>query len=342
MSKINKVKVDNVIYDIEDAEARELINSLQTDFDDIKIPTKLSELENDDNYIKSTESAYFTNGVRMYNHNTQSDGRKVDLLIGHIQGVGYGGYEDDLYLNHRSSNNVRILEDGTGTLYYKGKEVADKDYVNEQISNIEAGTGYVKNTDYASSDNAGLIKTESYYGLHTSSKNGTLYCEQFSYDEYTNDKDGNCFIGKGTLENVLEAKDYATKDYVDEQISNIEASGGSDLIYGNYDSEIIIGYLVENGVNIPVYRKVFKGEKVANSNLVFDTSNLNIDKVLNIQGSTDRTSWIYPLMRYETSDNYTYAYYMPNDNKLIFTSGTSSWCSTGSVTIILEYIKKVN
>lgn len=37
MSKINKIKVDNVIYDIEDAEARELIDSLQKDFDDIDL-----------------------------------------------------------------------------------------------------------------------------------------------------------------------------------------------------------------------------------------------------------------------------------------------------------------
>jgi hypothetical protein len=123
----------------------------------------------------------------------------------------------------------------------------------------------------------------------------------------------------------------------------LSANGSiEDIIYGDYVNEIIIGYIVENGIKIPIYRKIFKGQKVANSNLVFDTSNLNIDKVLNMQGSTDRGGWVYPLMRYEASDNYTYAYYMPNDNKLVFTSGTSSWCSTGNVTIILEYIKKNN
>lgn len=236
MSNINKIKVDNVVYDIEDSRARELINSLQTDFDDIKIPTKTSDLKND--------------------------------------------------------------------------------------------SGFITNTDYASSDNVGLVKTESYYGLHTSSKNGSLYCDQFSFEEYTNDKDGNCFISKGTLENVIVGK-------------GLNGASG-ETIYANYDSEIIIGYLVENGVKVPVYRKVFKGEKVSGSNLVFDTSTLNIDKVLNIQGSTDRGNLVYPLMRYEQSDNYTYAYFTPNTNQLVFTSGTSSWCSTGNVTIILEYIKKVN
>jgi microcystin-dependent protein len=133
---------------------------------------------------------------------------------------------------------------------------------------------------------------------------------------------------------------------LNERIINIEENGvgGSvgDIIYGDYDAEIIIGWIIENGIKIPTYRKIFKGAKVAGSNLVFDTTDLNIDKVLNIQGTTDRGTLIYPLMRYEQSDNYTYVYFTPNTNQLVFTSGTSTWCSTGNVTIILEYTKKVN
>ena len=113
-----------------------------------------------------------------------------------------------------------------------------------------------------------------------------------------------------------------------------------DIVYSDDANETIVGYIIENNVKIPLYRKIFKGEKVAGSNLVFDTTALDIDKVLNILGTSDRGTWIYPLMRYEASDNYTYAYYLPNDNKLVFTSGTSSWSSTGNVTIILEYTKK--
>ena len=113
-----------------------------------------------------------------------------------------------------------------------------------------------------------------------------------------------------------------------------------DIVYSDDANETIIGYIIENNVKIPLYRKIFKGEKVAGSNLEFDTTALNIDKVLNILGTTDRGTWIYPLMRYEASDNLTFAYYMPNENKLVFTSGTSSWSSTGNVTIILEYTKK--
>lgn len=113
-----------------------------------------------------------------------------------------------------------------------------------------------------------------------------------------------------------------------------------DIVYSDDANETIVGYIIENNVKIPLYRKIFKGEKVAGSNLVFDTTALDIDKVLNILGTTDRGTWIYPLMRYEASDNLTFAYYIPNENKLVFTSGTSSWSSTGKVTIILEYTKK--
>ena len=113
-----------------------------------------------------------------------------------------------------------------------------------------------------------------------------------------------------------------------------------DIVYSDDANETIVGYIIENNAKIPLYRKIFKGEKVAGSNLVFDTTALNIDKVLNILGTTDRGTLIYPLMRYEASDNLTFAYYMPKENKLVFTSGTSSWSSTGKVTIILEYTKK--
>lgn len=140
MSKINKVKVDNVIYDIEDAEARELIDSLQTNVNGIKVPTKLSELENDKYYVSSADQSVKFNGrVHIYSGNVDGDGRKVDLLVEHIQGGGYGGYDDDLYINYRNSTDVRILEDGTGTLYYKNKEVATQEYVDEKVLNIDVG-----------------------------------------------------------------------------------------------------------------------------------------------------------------------------------------------------------
>lgn len=134
------------------------------------------------------------------------------------------------------TNNIFLFSINSNMTEFKIEEYATKDDIPKQTSELINDSGYVTDTDYASSDNVGLVKTELYYGLHTSSRNGTLYCEPFSYDEYANDKDDNCFVGKGTLENVLEAKDYASKGYVDEQISNIEASGGT----GGSDYELPI------------------------------------------------------------------------------------------------------
>lgn len=68
-------------------------------------------------------------------------------------------------------------------------------------------TGYVKNTDYASSNTGGVIKTAS--SKATSVSSGVLQADTKTYSDYTSG--GNdMFIGKGTLENVLTGKGYTT------------------------------------------------------------------------------------------------------------------------------------
>ena len=166
-----------------------------------ELPTKTSELENDSNYLSSIPDEYIT----------ENELNKKGFLTEHQDLSEYAKKE---YVDEKIAN----IDIGGGVDL---SEYAKKEELPSKTSQLENDSGYVKNIDYASSDNVGLVKTESYYGLHTSSRNGTLYCEQFSYDEYTNEKDGNCFIGKGTLENVLEAKDYAKKEYVDEKIATI-------------------------------------------------------------------------------------------------------------------------
>lgn len=63
-------------------------------------------------------------------------------------------------------------------------------------------TNYVTNTDYASRDSGGVIKTG--YGLLTNN-NGETYANVLSYENYQTSQINN-FISKGTLENVLNAK----------------------------------------------------------------------------------------------------------------------------------------
>lgn len=115
-----------------------------------ELPTKVSELENDVYYVKSNDPSVKFNGrVHIYNGKTDGNGRKVDLLVEHIQGGGYGGYEADLHINYRNPLDVHILQGGEGKLYYKDKEVATQEYVNEQIANIDISNEDIDLTDYA-------------------------------------------------------------------------------------------------------------------------------------------------------------------------------------------------
>ena len=74
-------------------------------------------------------------------------------------------------------------------------------------------TNYVTNTDYATAEKGGTIRTSNASGLGIS--NGNLYAVTKAYNTYSS-ASGNMFIGKGTLENVITGKglvsntDYAT------------------------------------------------------------------------------------------------------------------------------------
>ena len=65
-------------------------------------------------------------------------------------------------------------------------------------------TDYVKNTDYANYDNGGVIKTSSGQGTNMTAS-GFLQASVRTYAQYVNGSE-NLFIGKGTLENVLNAR----------------------------------------------------------------------------------------------------------------------------------------
>ena len=63
------------------------------------------------------------------------------------------------------------------------KDIVTKEYVDSQISSNEADlTDYVKNTDYATADKAGVVKINSNSGLRMYS-GGTLYCNPATNEE---------------------------------------------------------------------------------------------------------------------------------------------------------------
>ena len=76
------------------------------------------------------------------------------------------------------------------------------------LENVITGKGLVSNTDYATSQKGGVIKCFNSDGLTTN--NGTLVTATKTYAQYKSS--GNwIFVGKGTLENVIEGKELDLK-----------------------------------------------------------------------------------------------------------------------------------
>lgn len=89
-----------------------------------------------------------------------------------------------------------------------------------KTSELENDSGYVKNTDYASSNDAGVIRSSGTYGVSVSS-NGYLQATIKNASQYES-MSANGIIGKGTLENVLADKAYASKDDIPTKVSELE------------------------------------------------------------------------------------------------------------------------
>lgn len=84
-------------------------------------------------------------------------------------------------------------------------------------------TDYVKNTDYATDNKGGVFKTEANgIGTYVSGM-GYLKVNEKNYSAYQN-MDKNGFIGKGTLENVLNGRKYLMPEYTLELPTTGEAN----------------------------------------------------------------------------------------------------------------------
>ena len=99
-------------------------------------------------------------------------------------------------------------------------------YVNndwEKLGGIQVQvdlTDYVKNTDYATYNKAGLIRLLQDRGILITD-NGSIYPENISYSDYLW-HNNSTFIGKGTLENVITGKELVNKTYVDNIVGSID------------------------------------------------------------------------------------------------------------------------
>lgn len=92
-------------------------------------------------------------------------------------------------------------------------------------------TDYVKNTDYATTSKAGIVKSTNGFMVDSSSGGGT-YLLTKTYGEYTSSSNS-LFIGKGTLENVITGKGLVSNtDYAN------GTTGGVFKISNNYGTNI--------------------------------------------------------------------------------------------------------
>ena len=119
-------------------------------------------------------------------------------------------------------------------------KILDKDGLTYYTGKVKSAlTDYVKFTDYAKNNKAGVITTSTYYGTVTDAAGG-LFAGTFTYSQYLNRID-TCFISKGTLEGVIAGKglinnqvndlaNYYTKTEIDNTIGDIGTA--LDLLNG--------------------------------------------------------------------------------------------------------------
>lgn len=152
---------------------------------------------------------------------TPSDKEQIEQAILNLQ----NNKQDTLVSgeNIKTLNNESLLGSGNIEIevdlsdYYTKEETYSKEEVNNLIPDL---TEYVKNTDYARTSKAGVIKS-GYYGLQVDSNNGKAYCDTYTYANYGN-VENQRFISKGTLENVITGKELVNKTYVDNLVGDIE------------------------------------------------------------------------------------------------------------------------
>lgn len=95
--------------------------------------------------------------------------------------------------------------------------VATRQYVD---SNIPSLTNYITKTDYATNSVGGVIKTYSSYCFEVTNA-GIPYCPTKTYEQYQS-SNNNTFIGKGTLENVLEGKGFVYSSDLDNYVKTTD------------------------------------------------------------------------------------------------------------------------
>lgn len=172
------------------------------------IPTKTSQLINDSGFIDEPQDISGKQDKLISGETIKTINNQSLLGSGNITITSEDGTTDYNALDNRPKINNVTLSDNK-TLDELG---------------IQPKGDYVKETDYATREKAGLIRGN--LNTNTDVWQDYLYGVVNSYEQYQ-EKDRTAFVSKGTLDNVLEAKNYQ-----DELVSgeNIKTINGTSLL----------------------------------------------------------------------------------------------------------------
>lgn len=109
----------------------------------------------------------------------------------------------------------------------KGDKGEPGDVSDVQIAGTSVVNAGVANIDYGSFATAGVVKASSTYGTQFAST-GAMYAQTKTYEQYTDSTSPGLFIGKGTLENIIEGKGLVSNtDYADNDTGGVIKVGSS-------------------------------------------------------------------------------------------------------------------
>ena len=211
----NKTNIDTNTQDINNLKQKsdDNKNSIDEINENLKNYSLITETGNKIDVTVNSSTYVMTLDLKDKNDNVLSTG-SVDLPIeSMIINVTYDSEKKELKFTLQNGNIIEVpLNDLiSGLVTDEGLENILKNYalikdVPTKVSQLENDLDYVKNTDYATTTVAGVIKTNA--GLDVD-ENGMVFANTYNYDEYE-PKTDNTFISKGTLEKVITGKNLET------------------------------------------------------------------------------------------------------------------------------------
>ena len=326
-------------------------NSIDEINENLKNYSLITETGNKIDVTVNSSTYVMTLDLKDKNDNVLSTG-SVDLPIeSMIINVTYNSEKKELKFTLQNGNIIEVpLNDLiSGLVTDESLENTLKNYalikdVPTKVSQLENDLDYVKNTDYATSTVAGVVKTNA--GLDVD-ENGMVFANTYNYDEYKSKTD-NTFISKGTLENTIKGKNLETAN---NKVTSV-GTGSTDIEYPSAKCVYKIKVDIENRLTVleekvskliddaPIYG--IQRNIADNSDTAWERTDDAVGLVANAthDGTEVRNDFdnIYPWSHMKTVN------YDPTEEMITATIGDSNFKFDGSngqvMTIIPEFYLK--